>query len=270
MNTALSPLLHESFSLKDRLVVVTGPADGANRECARAILEAGGRVVLADQDLNRARASSGVLSDPSVSAAYLDTMRRDSCREFLASTIAKFGRIDVLINGPDEVRTSARPFDPSVVEDWQAELAVGMRGALSASLVIGAYMAETGGGTIVNVLSETNPAPDSLDAESLILMTRYLSHYFQDDGVRVNAVYEGSRPRGVGDRFAEPLGGMALLSRIVRREEIRAALVFLASSASQHLHGKTLVAEGTQDRKHWPARSLDWTAGLPQNQADSV
>lgn len=232
------------------------------QECARAIIEAGGRVVLADRDLDRAHAAASELSSGSINAAYLDTMQRDSCREFLASTVAKFGRIDVLVNGPDEFLGAHATDGPSVIEDWQAELAVGMRGALSASLVLGAYMAETGGGAIVNVASDTGPRPGKLEVENLILMTRYLSNYFSDERVRVNAVYEGAGPTGASARFARPLGAMAFLSRIVRREEIRAALVFLASEASQQVSGQTLIAESAQDRTPRAHRTVEWAHAL--------
>lgn len=257
MNTALTPLLSDSFSLKDRVVVITGPQGETARQWALAVLEAEGRVIMADRNLDQVQARSAELMDPAVSVAYLDPMRRDSCREFLATTIAKYGRLDVVINGPDETLGPVGPSDPAILEDWQAELALGMRGALSVSLVLGAYMAQTGGGAIVNV--GASKAEGSLvGVETMILMTRYLANYFRDDGVRVNALFEGPCDAGIGARFVQPLHQLAFLSRIVRHEETRAALVFLASDASRQMNGQTLVSDATIERRPRNQSGLEW------------
>lgn len=248
MNTALSPLLSDSFSLKDRVVVVTCGAGPLGQEAARAALEAGAEVVIGDSNYARAQGVASDLGAREVSAAYLDPTRRDSCREFLAATIAKHGRVDVVLNGPDDTLAKARVDEPQVLEQWHAELAVGMRGALSASLAFGSFMAQSGGGAIVNIVPGSELLP-GLDAESVIVMTRYLANYFRDDGVRVNSIFEGTPPRALGARFAEPLQGISFLSRIVKCEETRAAIVFLASEASHQLHGKTVIAAASLERR---------------------
>jgi NAD(P)-dependent dehydrogenase (short-subunit alcohol dehydrogenase family) len=248
MNTALSPLLSDSFSLKDRVVVVTCGAGQLGQEAARAALEAGAEVVIGDSNYARAQRVASDLGGREVSAGYLNPTRRDSCHELLAAIIAKHGRIDVVLNGPDEALSTTPVHQEQPLEKWHAELAMGMRGALGASLAFGAFMAASGGGTIVNIVPGTDLVP-GLDAESVIVMTRYLANYFQDDGVRVNSIFEGTPPRALGARFAEPLQGISFLSRIVKCEETRAAIVFLASEASRQLHGKTVIAaRAAEDR----------------------
>lgn len=248
MNTALSPLLSDSFSLKDRIVVVTCGGGSLGQEAARTALEAGAEVIIGDSNYCRAQSVASDLGGREVSAGYLDPTRRDSCHEFLAATIAKHGRVDVVVNGPDETLSKAPASDSEILEQWHAELALGMRGALGASLAFGAFMAQAGGGTIVNVVPGSKLVP-GLDAESVIVMTRYLANYFWDDRVRVNSIFEGTPPRALGARFAEPLQGLSFLSRIVKCDETRAAIVFLASEASLQLHGKTVIAGGTLEKQ---------------------
>lgn len=273
MNTALATPLNQCFSLTDKVVLVTGGAGLLGREHAAAIVEAGGTAVIGDLNLDAAHAAAREL-DPSekhVHVLPLDVTDRDAVRQALATTLERFGRIDVLVNNAatnPKVEDGLRPsrFETFSVEDWEADLAVGLRGTFLCSQVFGGHMANNGGGVIVNVASDLGLiAPDqriyreegvakedapakpisySVVKGGLILMTRYLATYWADEGVRVNALCPGGVFAGQPEKFVQRLTNLIPLGRMARQDEYRAALIFLATQASSYMTGSTLVVDG--------------------------
>jgi NAD(P)-dependent dehydrogenase (short-subunit alcohol dehydrogenase family) len=273
MNTALAPRLSESFSLAGRVAIITGGAGLLGQEHAAAILEAGGTAILADVDFEKAREAARGLDAKGGRAVplELDVTSRESCKAGLERALAGLGRVDVLVNNAarnpkveDGLRSSR--FESQSLEEWEADLAVGLRGAFLTSQVFGSHMARNGGGTIVNVASDlgliapdqriyreegesrheskTKPISYSVVKGGLILMTRYLATYWAEDGVRVNALCPGGVENGQSARFVERLSHLIPLGRMARKDEYRAALVFLAADASSYMTGSTLVLDG--------------------------
>lgn len=273
MNTALATPLNQCFSLTDQVVLVTGGAGMLGKEHAAAVVEAGGTALLGDVNLDAAQEAAREL-DPSekrVHALSLDVTDRDAVRRALATTLERFGRIDVLVNNAaanPKVEGGMRPsrFENQSLEDWEADLAVGLRGTFLCSQVFGGHMANHGGGVIVNIASDLGLiAPDqriyrddgvakedapakpisySVVKGGLILMTRYLATYWADEGVRVNALCPGGVFAGQPEKFVQRLTNLIPLGRMARKDEYRAALIFLSTQASSYMTGSTLVVDG--------------------------
>jgi len=273
MNTALATPLNQSFSLTDKVVIVTGGAGLLGKEHAGAIIEAGGTAIIADVNLDAAKEAARDIdsSEKRAHALHLDVTDRDACRGALSTALSRFGRIDVLVNNAasnPKVEGGMRPsrFETQSVEDWEADLAVGLRGTFLCSQVFGGHMANNGGGVIVNVASDLGLiAPDqriyreegqskeeasakpisySVVKGGLILMTRYLATYWAEEGVRVNALCPGGVFAGQPEKFVQRLTNLIPLGRMARKDEYRAALVFLSANASSYMTGSTLVIDG--------------------------
>lgn len=273
MNTALATPLNQSFSLTDKVVLVTGGAGLLGQEHASAIVEAGGTALIADINLDHAKETARQVDsqEKRAHALYLDVTDREACRNALKTTLARFGKIDVLVNNAaanPKVEGGMRPsrFETQSLEDWEADLAVGLRGTFLCSQVFGGHMANNGGGVIVNVASDLGLiAPDqriyreegvekhdapakpisySVVKGGLILMTRYLATYWAEEGVRVNALCPGGVFAGQPEKFVQRLTNLIPLGRMARKDEYRAALVFLSTAASSYMTGSTLVVDG--------------------------
>lgn len=273
MNTALATPLNERFSLTDKVVLITGGAGLLGKEHAAAVVEAGGTALIADINTDAAMEAAREVdhTEKRAVALNLDVTDRDACKIALATMLERFGRLDVLVNNAasnPKVETGLRPsrFETQSIEDWEADLAVGLRGTFLCSQVFGGHMANHGGGVIVNIASDLGIiAPDqriyreegmtkqqapakpisySVVKGGLILMTRYLASYWAEEGVRVNALCPGGVFAGQPEKFVERLTNLIPLGRMAKKDEYRAALIFLATDASSYMTGSTLVMDG--------------------------
>jgi NAD(P)-dependent dehydrogenase (short-subunit alcohol dehydrogenase family) len=263
------------FDLAGRVVLVTGGAGLLGVEHAHAIAEAGGVPVIADVrggDAERVAQEVREKWGTAASAFELDVTSRPSCEASLASILAQHGRLDALVNNAalnpkvEGGGLSATRFENYALEMWNREVAVGLTGAFLCAQVFGAHMAAHAGGVIVNVASDlgliapdqriyrrpglapaeqpVKPVTYSVVKGGLVMLTKYLATYWADAGVRVNALCPGGVYAGQGEDFVEKLTQLIPMGRMARRDEYRAALVFLCSDASSYMTGTNLVIDG--------------------------
>ena len=269
---------YKKFDLTGRTALITGAAGLLGVEHATALLESGATVVLTDTAepaLAATRASLSCNADPArILANVMDVTELDAVQE-VAATLADSGcRVDILVNnatinpavqGERMVETSR--LESFSVDQWDAQLAVGLTGAFLCSQVFGSAMAHDGkGGVILTIASDLSVlAPDqrlyrkdglpeysqpvkpvtySVIKAGLIGLTRYLSTYWADRGVRANALSPGGVSNDQGKEFVQRLTSLIPLGRMAYREEYRAAVQFLCSDASAYLNGQNIVMDG--------------------------
>jgi NAD(P)-dependent dehydrogenase (short-subunit alcohol dehydrogenase family) len=264
-----------AFDLSGRVVLITGGAGLLGAEHAAAIAEAGGVPVLADvrgADAERAAQSVQERYGGLASGLELDVTSRASCEAGLAQVLSRHGRVDGLVNNAalnpkvEGAGLAATRFENYSLELWNRELSVGLGGAFLCAQVFGAYMAAHGGGVIVNIASDlgliapdqriyrrpglapheqpVKPVTYSVVKGGLVMLTKYLATYWADAGVRVNALVPGGVYAGQPEDFVERLTQLIPMGRMARKDEYRAALVFLCSDASSYMTGSNLVIDG--------------------------
>ena len=152
------------------------------------------------------------------------------------------------------------------LEQWQADIAVGLTGAFLCSQIIGTEMARRGNGVILNIASDLAIiAPDqriyrrpdlaedqqpvktcsySVVKTGLIGLTRYLATYWADKGVRVNAISLGGVYNGQPDEFVQRLTELVPMRRMADVDEYQGSIVFLCSDASSYMTGANVVVDG--------------------------
>jgi NAD(P)-dependent dehydrogenase (short-subunit alcohol dehydrogenase family) len=272
MSAAARP---SAFDLAGRVVLITGGAGLLGAEHALAIAEAGGVPVIADvraAEAERVAHETRERSGGKASAVELDVTSRASCEAALASVLAQHGRLDGLVNNAalnpkvEGAGLGASRFENYSLELWNRELSVGLSGAFLCAQVFGAHLATHGGGVIVNVASDlgliapdqriyrrpglaaheqpVKPVTYSVVKGGLVMLTKYLATYWAEAGVRVNALVPGGVFAGQPDDFVERLTNLIPMGRMARRDEYRAALVFLCSDASSYMTGSNLVIDG--------------------------
>ena len=174
--------------------------------------------------------------------------------------------IDSKVDEHGNIENGGR-FEDFELDDWQAQVDVGLTGAFLCSQVFGPPMAIRGQGVILNIASDLSViAPDqriyrqpqvtreeeqpvkpvtySVIKHGLIGLTKYLATYWADHGVRVNAISPGGVFNNQDPAFVERLTRLIPMGRMADVDEYRAAVQFLCSDASSYMTGQNLVMDG--------------------------
>jgi len=261
-----------NFSLEGKVCIITGGGGLLGAKNAEAICEAGGIPVLWDINLEAAAAVAKSVGGKA-SAWHVDITDKAAIGAALDGLLATHGRIDILINNaandpkvePGADLTWSR-FENLSLETWAFDLSVGLTGAFLCAQVVGAHMAQSGGGTILNIASDlavispdqrlyrqdglaedqqpVKPVTYSVVKHGLIGLTKYLATYWADKGVRCNAISPGGIYNGQSDDFVGRLSNLIPMGRMADKDEYKSAIVFLCSDASAYMTGQNLIMDG--------------------------
>jgi NAD(P)-dependent dehydrogenase (short-subunit alcohol dehydrogenase family) len=265
------------FDLTDRVAIVTGGAGLLGYQHGAILAAAGAHVVLLDL-----RSANPQLRAQQLTAAHgpdclglaVDITSEASLLEARDAIIAKFGRIDILINNAAnnpkvEDQKPGQPWsriENFPLETWNADIAVGLTGAFLCSRIFGQEMVKRNAGVILNVASDLGViAPDqrlyrkdgvpedeqpvkpvtySVVKTALIGLTRYLSTYWTANHIRVNAISPGGVFADQPDEFTTKLHQLIPMGRMAHKDEYQGAILFLCSDASSYMTGQNLIVDG--------------------------
>jgi NAD(P)-dependent dehydrogenase (short-subunit alcohol dehydrogenase family) len=244
------------LDLLNRTAVVVGATSGIGRAIALGLADAGADVVptgrrakLVDQasrDIEaRGRKSLSITSD------VTDT---DSIQALADATIAKFGKVDILVNAAG--RSVRRPTLEVSDAEWEEILDTNLTGMLRACRAFGRHMIERRYGRIINIGSLTSVvalqevAAYGASKAGVAALTRSLAVEWAPHGVCVNAILPGVFRTALNEGLLDGTErGRELLMRTPMRrfgqpEELAGAAVFLASEAAGFVTGHLLAVDG--------------------------
>ncbi|MCS6876993.1 MAG: SDR family oxidoreductase [Geminicoccaceae bacterium] len=245
--------------LLDKIAIVTGAARGIGRATARRFLEEGARVVMADRDLPALEAAARAMPAPDrLLAVACDVGRASDVEAMVAAALARFGRIDVLVNNAGYgIRGT---IEQTSEADWDALMATNLKGVFLCSRAVVPVMRRQGGGAIVNVASTTafvgipERAAYVASKGAVAALTRAMALDHVRDGIRVNAVAPGTVASDYYERILagapdpeamrRALWARQPLGRAGTPEEIASAILYLASEEASFCVGTVLVVDG--------------------------
>ena len=269
----------DRFSIKDKVVVITGGAGLLGQNHAQAVIDGGGIAVLLDISteaidaaLNRLRGQYG--ESVAADGFVCNITDRKAVEDVSEKLLAKYGHIDALINNAannPKVEGNAanmKPiqFENFPIEMWLGDIAVGLTGSFICAQVFGAVMAGQKSGVILNISSDLGViAPDqriyrkegladdeqnvkpvtySVIKHGLIGLTKYLATYWAEKGVRSNALCPAGVFNGQNDDFLAKLTNLVPMGRMADKEEYKATILYLISDASSYMTGSTVIVDG--------------------------
>ena len=246
--------------LAQKVVLVTGGGRGIGRAICRAMAKEGAHVAVAEIDSALGRETIGLLgAAPEAAFVQTDVTSPTSCRRAVEETVARFGRLDVLVNNAGRLLAESRQtLDVLDEQEWDKTMAVNIRGAYSMCRAAAAVMVRQKRGCIVSIASTGSQifAGEAIAYDvskgGIRVLTGALAVALGPHGVRVNAVAPGivvteARPRLTATGGVPPQAEIAKripLRKLAVPEDVACAVVFLASEEAGHITGQTLVVDG--------------------------
>jgi NAD(P)-dependent dehydrogenase (short-subunit alcohol dehydrogenase family) len=185
-----------------------------------------------------------------------DVSREEDTLRLATETLARFGRVDVLVNNAALYGVlQRRPFMEIPLEEWDRVMAVNLRGLFLCARAVFPAMKTAGKGKIVNIASGTffkgvpNYIHYTTSKGGVVGFTRSLARELGEFGIRVNAIAPGFTLSGENEKNMPAEGKEAnVRARMLKRaeipEDIVGTLVFLASDDSDFITGQTIVVDG--------------------------
>ena len=250
----------DRFSLKGKVVLLTGGAGLYGRGLSKDIAEAGARLVIASRNLDACEEVAAELGNAGwdAGAESFDQGDEASIVALKDRVLRRFGRIDGLVN--NSVARPMRSAD-APIEAWEESLKINATGIFLMHRHFGKAMADAGGGSIVNIgsiqgmvgpnysLYEGTPMGDVpgdyfFHKGGLINLTRYFAALFGRGGVRVNCLSPGGFFNHQHERFVKNYSAQTLLGRMGNETDLGGAAIFLLAEAAAYITGANLPVDG--------------------------
>jgi 2-deoxy-D-gluconate 3-dehydrogenase len=249
------PAVLDSFRLDGKVAIVTGASRGLGASMARALADAGADVALvARGDVSAVETLVRGLGRRSL-ALNIDIAAEGSAEKIVAETVRHLGRADILVNNAGIIRRAS--FLDFSEKDWREVMDVNLNAAFRLSQQFARQLvARKSPGKIINVASmlsfQGGVRVGSYTASKSALhgLTKLMANELAPLGINVNALAPGYMATdNTAALRADPERNRAILERIPagrwgRPEDLDGATVFLASAASDYLHGFTLAVDG--------------------------
>jgi NAD(P)-dependent dehydrogenase (short-subunit alcohol dehydrogenase family) len=248
------------FNLDGRVAIVTGGTGIYGSPISEALAEAGAHVIIASRNRSCCEAKAEHLQKQGwkATAECYDQRDEDSIIALRDAILERFGVVDVLVN--NSVGRPMRSYDDPL-ETWRRSMEVNATGLFCICRAFMEPMMDRGCGSVVNMGSiqgmvapdfanyagtdMTTPPDYQFHKHGLMGLTRYLAAWGGSRGVRVNALSPGGFNDGKAEEpFLSQYCRRVFLGRMAGHDDIKGAVVFLASDASGYITGQNIAVDG--------------------------
>lgn len=251
----------DMFSLKGKVALVTGGSGLYGRQITIALAEAGAKVYTASRSLesNIEFATEMQSKGLNVIGESYDQGSEESIKDLLDRIKKEDGRIDVLVN--NSVLRIMKSYNDDL-EKFNRSMEVNSTGIFAMCRIFGDFMAENGGGSIINIGSYMGllGADDTLYRDcsfsgynspdyffhkgGMTNLTRFMASYYGPKNVRCNILEPGGFFNDQEQLFVDRYNDRTFLKRMANDTDMKGAIVFLASEASAYITGAVIPVDG--------------------------
>jgi NAD(P)-dependent dehydrogenase (short-subunit alcohol dehydrogenase family) len=261
------------FDLTGKVALVTGGSSGLGRGFCEALAEFGADVSLSHYDAEEQGANETAEYIQNLGRRSLvfkaDVSNPDAVQQMVDETVAKFGRIDILINNAG-INTKPVKIAEMPVEDWDKVLSINLRGVFLCTRAVLPQMIKQQSGNIINIasiggikagydLAQILPLANYSAAKAgVISLTKETAAEYSREGIRVNCIAPGWH-RGTRlsqtwqntawqeeqrQKYEQLIKNGTAMGRRGEISELKGLVVLLASDASSYMTGQVLISDG--------------------------
>jgi NAD(P)-dependent dehydrogenase (short-subunit alcohol dehydrogenase family) len=246
----------ECFRLNGKTAFVTGGARGIGKSITEGLAEAGARVAIVDIDREEAEHTAAELAGQGYEACAFqcDVTVQSQVSDMVESVISRWGSLEIAVNNAGRVINT--PAEEMTQEQWGAVIDLNLTGVFFCAQAAGKAMIDCGiKGSIINTASMSarivnHPQPQvayNASKAGVIMVTKSMAAEWAQYGVRVNSIspgYTGTelvmKLKELHDKWIEATP----MKRLAEPDEMKGAVVYLASEASSYVTGHDLVVDG--------------------------
>ncbi len=253
--------IKDQFNLQDKVALVTGGAGYLAEAICATLAEAGANVVVSDIDIKKADRRAKELSEfygIQTIACEMDISNKDSVNNTIEKIMGKMGRIDILVN--NAYFGSMGTIEDMSDEDWKKGIDGTINGVFRCTQAVIPHMIK---GSILNIASMygmvspdpgvygnsglNNPPNYGAGKAAIIQFTKYSACHLAAKSIRVNSISPGAFPSDKVQKnkvFIESLNKKIPMGRIGTPDDLKGAVLFLASDASEYVTGINIPVDG--------------------------
>ncbi|MDM2773584.1 2-dehydro-3-deoxy-D-gluconate 5-dehydrogenase KduD [Citrobacter sp. Cpo126] len=248
-------MIQEAFRLEGKVAIVTGCDTGLGQGMAVALAEAGCDVVGVNRKIPHETAEKINAFGRRFMSIQADLSQQDALTSIVTQTVSAFGRVDILVNNAGTIRRQdALDFSE---KDWDDVMNLNLKSVFFLSQAVARqFLAQGNGGKIINIASMLSfqggiRVPSYTASKSGVLgITRLLANEWAAKGINVNAIAPGYMATNNTQQLrADSERNQEIIDRIPAGRwgtpnDLKGPVVFLASPASDYIHGYTLAVDG--------------------------
>jgi len=259
--------ISELMSLEGRVAIITGGAGHIGVAMAEALAELGANIVIVDISSEACSLIAEKLTkcyEVGTLPLAADLAQEEQIRMIPQHVTNKFNRLDILVNCAAFVGTSdlpgwTVPFEEQCKDTWKRALNINLTAPFVLTQACSAALKESGNGSVINIASihgligpdvrlyentmMGNPAAYAVSKGGLLQLTRWLATVLAPD-IRVNTITPGGIWRNQPEVFHERYVEKTPLKRMAGEEDIKGAVVYLASDLSSYVTGQNIIIDG--------------------------
>jgi NAD(P)-dependent dehydrogenase (short-subunit alcohol dehydrogenase family) len=250
--------VNELFDLKGKTAIVTGGGTGLGRQMAFGLAEAGADIVVCSRKLERCQETARKIESMGVKALAFrcDLNQEEQVGHVVRETVKELGKVDILVNNSG--RTWGSSVEDLDLENWRKVIDVNVTGTFLFSQQAGREMIKQKSGKIINIVSYAglmgtdpdylNAIPYNTSKGAVVAFTKDLAVKWAPYGIQINAIAPGwfttEMTKWSMDHQAKKMLDRMLIRRFGGEDDLKGAVVFLSSQASNYITGQVLCVDG--------------------------